>query len=202
MPTATLFDSLTCPALHNLTTVTHVPPMEHIIRFLQRSSCRLEMFMLLFADPDGLVSLLQIPEVQSLRHLHVSGPFSLAPPHAHGVTNAVLNALRWEPSTSAGNTSRNGVLLPRLTGLSLFGAKQWSDSVLVGMLTSRRNVDETLSRSTSPLDMVRFERINATDSLEVEVVFEDEDALKQMEALVEAGLQVNSSTGSVSLSLA
>ncbi|KAK1231305.1 hypothetical protein PQX77_005585 [Marasmius sp. AFHP31] len=195
-----LLNTLTCPALGILFFITRTPVMEPIIQFLQRSSCRLEYLTLLYADPDDLVRLIQIPELQNLRHLHVSGPPINTPPYVQSVSNTVLNALRWETSTSADDTSHNGVVLPHLARLALFGVKQWSDPVLVGMLNSRRNVDESLSRGTSPLIMVRFERMNATES--PEVVFEDEDALMQMDALVESGLRVLSLTGSVSFNLA
>ncbi|KAL0065703.1 hypothetical protein AAF712_007344 [Marasmius tenuissimus] len=141
-------DSVNLPALRRLT----ITPQSSIsfIQFLKRSSCSIEHLSLGHATTDVLIELLKAKELQAVKYLVMAGPggnnrgyFSMK-----SVSDDVLRILMSHPSGE--------ILLPHLQRLSLISTDRYSDTVLVDLLVSRRDISQFAPGTASPLRHARI----------------------------------------------
>ncbi|KAF9254823.1 hypothetical protein L218DRAFT_951250 [Marasmius fiardii PR-910] len=163
-----LLISIAFPSLRKLTIFPAYGATPFILQFLAHSACRLR-YLSISDTGDDLIDLLKGTQLQTVHTISLTGKFgkgnSLWEPEDLTVSDAVLDALKFLPSTETGTN-----VLPHLTDLTLAGrVKNWSDKALVEMLASRRDIDQFPPRND----------------------VEDADAAIQLTELVEGGLVIN-----------
>ncbi|KAL0570987.1 hypothetical protein V5O48_010972 [Marasmius crinis-equi] len=183
IPVDPLLDSVTLPALKKFDLRSGTSSIMTVVRFLERSSCRLEDLSLFRLDSRDLIEVLQTRAVQSVRVFSVRSRGVDRRDSHGGVDDRFLEALKLKQTNN--DTSRGDNALRHLSELSLVGPKQWSDSSLVEMLASRAFLNQTLPLGTSRLTVVSF-GLTGVDGL----AFEDEAARVQMRGLIDGGLIV------------
>ncbi|KAJ8088714.1 hypothetical protein AAF712_007343 [Marasmius tenuissimus] len=173
-------DSVTAPSLRILEMSPRLSPV--FVQFLKRSSCLIEDLVLGYVSNDVLVEVLKVKELQAVKYLAIAGPVgNRGPFRVDSVSDDVLRILTLQPTGE--------ILFPQLQRLALGGAKCCSDTALVDLLVSRRNISQFAPGTVSPLQRARI-RICVG-----EFGIAEEAAKSKLRGLIEGGLLVTETPG-------